>query len=189
MTLKNNHATNQPLYLPGDPEPTSDRARMIRVDHAGEYGAVRIYAGQLAVLKESPKADIIRHMADQEIRHRERFEEILPNHQVRPSILIPFWHVAGYLLGYCSAVFGERAAMACTVGVEEVIDEHYADQAERLGPEDVDLIDTIEEFRVEELEHRDTALDHDAEGAPAYPLLTNSARSASRLAIWLSERF
>ena len=189
MISKNNNPTNQPLYLPGDPEPSSDRARMIRVDHAGEYGAVRIYAGQLAVLKNGPKADIIRHMGDQEVRHRERFEEILPNRRVRPSILIPFWHVAGYLLGYCSAIFGERAAMACTVGVEEVIDEHYADQAKRLGAEDTDLIDTIEEFRIEELEHRDTALDHDAEGAPAYPLLTSSVRSASRLAIWLSERF
>ena len=130
---------------------------MIRVDHAGEYGAVRIYAGQLAVLKKSPKADIIRHMGDQEVRHRERFEEILPNRQVRPSILIPFWHVAGYLLGYCSAIFGERAAMACTVGVEEVIDEHYADQAKRLGPEDSDLIDTIEEFRHVEVERDPSA--------------------------------
>ena len=189
MTRKNHNLADEPYYLPGDPEPASDLARMIRVDHAGEYGAVRIYTGQLDALKESPKRDIIRHMADQEIRHRERFEEILPNRQVRPSILVPFWHVAGYLLGYCSAKFGERAAMACTVGVEEVIDEHYANQAKRLGPEDADLIDTIEEFRIEELEHRDTALEHDAEGAPAYPLLTSSVRTASRLAIWLTERF
>ncbi len=162
---------------------------MIRVDHAGEYGAVRIYTGQLAVLGNGPKGEVIREMAEQEVRHRERFEEILPRRRVRPSALSPFWHVAGFGLGYGSALLGERAAMACTVAVEEVIDEHYASQADRLGPEETDLIDTIEEFRLEELEHRDTALDHDAEGAPAYPLLTRAIKSASRFSIWLAERF
>lgn len=178
-----------PLYLPGDPPPDEDVARMIRVDHAGEYGAVRIYAGQLAVLGKRPAGKVIREMAKQEARHLERFEEILPARRVRPTVLTPVWHGAGYALGFVTALLGERAAMACTVAVEEVINRHYADQAARLGPEETELKATIEEFRQDELEHRDTALAHDAEGAPAYPLLTGTVKSASRLAIWLSERF
>jgi ubiquinone biosynthesis monooxygenase Coq7 len=177
-----------PLYLPGDKRPAEEVERMIRVDHAGEYGAVRIYAGQLAVLGNRPTGDAIRAMAEQEAKHLKRFNEILPARRVRPTALAPLWHVAGYALGFGTALLGEHAAMACTVAVEDVIDTHYAEQAAHLGNEEADLKATIEEFRADELEHRQTALDHDAENEPAYPILTGAIKTASRMAIWLSKR-
>ena len=174
--------------LPGDPSPDELVERMIRVDHAGEYGAVRIYEGQLAVLGKSPSAGVIREMADQERRHLERFEKLVIERRVRPTALTPLWHVAGYALGAASALLGERAAMACTVAVEEVIDEHYRGQAESLGDDQAPLRQTIEEFRADELAHRDLALAHDARTAPAHDLLTAAVKVGSRIAIWLSTR-
>ena len=175
-------------YLPGDP-PTEDLiAGMIRVDHAGEYGAVRIYDGQLAVLGRGRARDEVRHMAEQEARHLARFDELVRTRQVRPTLLQPLWHIAGYALGAATALLGERAAMACTVAVEDVIDEHYRAQAEQLGDADPALAATIEEFRADELRHRAAALDHDAAGAVAYEPLTAVIRAGSRLAIWLSTR-
>ena len=119
-------SANGPLYLPGDTRPAEEVERMIRVDHAGEYGAVRIYAGQLAVLGNRPTGDAIRAMAAQEAKHLKRFNEILPARRVRPTALAPLWHVAGYALGFGTALLGERAAMACTVAVEDVIDARRA---------------------------------------------------------------
>ena len=176
-------------YLPGDLTPAENLARMIRVDQAGEYGARRIYEGQLAVLGRSPTAATIRRMHEQELAHLETFDRLLAERRVRPTLLQPVWHVAGFALGAATALLGEKAAMACTVAVEEVIDEHYAGQAERLGEDESELKKTIEDFRADELEHRDIGLEHDAEGAPAYPLLSGALKTGSRLAIWLSERF
>lgn len=161
---------------------------MIRVDHAGEYGAVRIYAGQMAVLGSGPVAPVIRDMAEQEQHHLDRFNTLVADHHVRPTILSPLWHIVGYALGAGTALLGERAAMACTVAVEEVIDAHYADQTQRLGDSDRELKAVVEEFQADEQAHRDLALAHDAARAPAYPLLTGAIKAASRLAIWLSER-
>lgn len=175
-------------HLPGDLTKEQLLERMLRVDQAGEYGAVRIYAGQLAVLGHTPAARPIREMARQEHRHLERFDSLVADRRVRPTALQPLWHVAGYALGAATAAMGPRAAMACTVAVEEVIDEHYAGQAARLGEDEAELRGTIERFRAEELEHRDTALDHEAEQAPAYRALSFGVKTASRLAIWLSER-
>jgi len=107
---------------------------------------------------------------------------------VRPTALQPFWHVAGYALGAATALLGERAAMACTVAVEEVIDRHYAEQADRLGDDEAALRETIEKFRADEIEHKDEALAHGAEAAPGYELLTAAVKAGSRLAIWLSTR-
>jgi ubiquinone biosynthesis monooxygenase Coq7 len=174
--------------LPGDPSPEETVARMIRVDHAGEYGAVRIYEGQLAVLGKSEASAVIREMAEQERRHLERFEKLVVERRVRPTALAPLWHVAGYALGAASALLGPRAAMACTVAVEEVIDEHYRHQAESLGADQAALKDTIEEFRADELAHRDLALAHGAQTAPAHDLLTTVVKVGSRAAIWLSTR-
>jgi ubiquinone biosynthesis monooxygenase Coq7 len=162
---------------------------MIRVDQAGEYGAVRIYAGQLAVLRRSGSGEAIRAMAATEREHLQRFDDLVADRGVRPTALQPLWHVAGYALGAATALLGERAAMACTVAVEEVIDRHYADQAERLGDDEADLRGTIEKFRADEIEHKDEALAHGAEGAPGYELLTGAVKAGSRLAIWLSTRF
>ncbi len=175
--------------LPGDLPAEYLRERMLRVDHAGEYGAVRIYEGQLAVLGHTPAGAVIERMAAQERLHLAAFERLLPEHRVRPTVLSPLWHVAGYALGAATALMGERAAMACTVAVEEVIDEHYARQAQALGPEDAALREKIERFRAEELAHRDEALKHGALEAPAYELLTGAIKAGSRLAIWLSTRF
>ncbi len=174
--------------LPGDPTPEAAVKRMIRVDQAGEYGARRIYEGQLAVLGDSPSGPDIRHMHDQELRHLEVFDAMIADRKVRPTLLQPVWHVAGFALGAATALIGEKAAMACTVAVEEVIDEHYARQVEQLGDQEQDLKATIEEFRAEELEHRDLGLAKGAEQAPAYPSLSAAIKAGSRLAIWLSER-
>jgi 3-demethoxyubiquinol 3-hydroxylase len=182
----------RPPRLPGDPAPDEAVRRMIRVDHAGEYGAARIYEGQLAVLRRSPVAPTIRRMAAQEKRHLDMFDRLIAERRVRPTLLAPFWHVAGYALGAATALLGERAAMACTVAVEEVIDEHYRGQAEALAaeptPADAGLHETIEEFRADEIEHRDTGLAHGAEQSGAYPLLVGAIKAGTRLAIRLSTR-
>lgn len=178
--------TERPPYLPGDPPP--DRDSMIRVDHAGEYGAVRIYDGQLAATRHGRARDEIRLMAQQEKRHLAEFDMLVRTRHVRPTVLSPLWHVMGYALGAMTALFGERAAMACTVAVEEVIDAHYREQAEKLGADEKPLQQTIEKFRAEEVQHRDTGLAHGAEQAAAYPVLTQAIKAGSRLAIWLAER-
>jgi ubiquinone biosynthesis monooxygenase Coq7 len=173
-------------YLPGDPEPETMKARMLRVDHAGEYGAKRIYAGQLAVLGAGDET--VRRIAEQEAKHLETFERLLIEERVRPTLLMPLWHVAGFALGAATALMGREAAMACTVAIEETIDAHYRKQADALGTEDAALKSTIEEFRADELHHRDVGLAEGAKQAPGYPLLTGAIKAGSRLAIWLSER-
>lgn len=174
--------------LPGDIPTGQMLERIVRVDHAGEYGAVRIYKGQLSVLGNSPVGDPIREMAEQEREHLETFDNLIAERRVRPTALMPVWHVAGYALGAATAMMGERAAMACTAAIEEVIDDHYAQQAALLGDDEAELRDTIEKFREDELEHRDTALEHDAELAPGYEILSTAIKKGSRLAIWLSQR-
>lgn len=174
--------------LPGDIENNMLVEQVIRVNHAGEYGAKRIYEGQLAVLKHTASGPIIQHMKEQEQEHLDYFEKAITERQVRPTVLTPLWHVAGFALGAATALLGEKAAMACTVAVEEVIDEHYQTQLEKLGDDEVALKNHIAKFREEELEHRDTGLQHGAEHAPAYPVLTQLIKAGSRAAIWLSTR-
>ncbi len=178
-----------PAYLPGDVKPDESVQQMIRVDHAGEYGAARIYQGQLAILRSGPDADAVKEMADQEKHHLARFDEILVDRRIRPSVLSPLWHTAGYALGAATALLGPRAAMACTAAVEEVIDQHYAEQAQALGDDESELRSLIEQFRQDELAHRDIALDRGAEQAPGYELMTGVIKAGSRLAIWLAKRF
>ena len=178
--------------LPGARAQENDIARMIRVDHAGEHGAVQIYAGQLAVLGHTKAGDTIRQMAAQEAEHLETFDRLVAEHRVWPTALSPIWHVAGYALGAATALMGEKAAMACTAAVEEVIDEHYAKQAAALtqnGAGEAPLKATIEKFRADEIAHRDTALAHGAEETPGYRLLSDTIKAGCRLAIKLSERF
>ena len=176
------------MALPGDPTAEQTIHRMIRVDHAGEYGAARIYAGQLAVLRRSGKAELLRHMRDQEKAHLDTFKTMAAGRRVRPTALLPLWHLAGFALGAATAVLGERAAMACTVAVEETIDAHYAAQIESLDDSEAPLRDTLEQFRAEELDHRDIALANGAEDAPGYRLLSAAIRTGCRLAIKISER-
>ena len=174
--------------LPGDPTKAQLIDRIIRVDHAGEYGAKRIYEGQLAMLKGKPEAAVVRQMYEQELVHLKEFERLMVERRARPSVLYPIWHVAGFALGAATALMGPKAAMACTVAVEEVIDEHYRQQGEQLGADEKPLQQTIEKFREEEVHHRETGLAHGAEQAAAYPVLTAAIKAGSRLAIWLAER-
>jgi len=174
--------------LPGDPSAKEMIARMIRVDHAGEYGAARIYAGQLAVLRPSAATTEIRRMAEQEQRHLAAFEDLIRKRRVRPTALSPFWYVTGYALGAATALLGERAAMACTVAIEEVIDAHYRGQIEVLGEAEPELKAKIEAYRSDEIAHRDAALAHGAAAAPGYEILSAAIKAGSRLAIWLSTR-
>ncbi len=177
-----------PKHLPGDPTARHELERALRVDHAGEYGAIRIYQGQLAVLGRGPSGATIRHMAEQEQRHLDAFAALLAERRVRPTLLSPIWHVAGFALGAATALMGEKSAMACTVAVEDVIDDHYRRQSERLSESEPALCQTIDAFRADEAGHRDTALAEGAEQAPAYDLLSLGIRTGTRLAIWLSER-
>ncbi|RST29932.1 demethoxyubiquinone hydroxylase family protein [Sphingomonas ginkgonis] len=175
------------LTRPG--ERPADRAAMVRVDQAGEYGATRIYAGQLAVLgKSMPAAHVIARMASQEERHLKRFNQLMAERRVRPTLLQPFWHVAGFALGAATALISPQAAMACTDAVETEIDKHYAEQLVELGDSDPELSTDILEFQAEELEHRDTAREHGSESAVAYPLLTAVIRTACKAAIAVSKR-
>jgi ubiquinone biosynthesis monooxygenase Coq7 len=162
---------------------------MLRVNQAGEYGATRIYAGQLAVLRRnSPASKLIARMDGQERRHLERFNALMAQRRVRPTVLQPVWDVAGFALGAATALMSEEAAMACTDAVETEIDRHYGRQLEELGDDDPGLAADIAEFRAEEVEHRDSAREAGAERAFGYPLLTAAVRAGCRLAIGLSKR-
>lgn len=190
MTVETNRPEG-PAYLPGDPPPDEAVARMIRVDQAGEYGAVRIYAGQRAVIREGAEARELAHMAEQEAVHKAHFDGLIAERQIRPTLFQPLWHVAGWALGAGTAAMGTPAAMACTVAVEETIDGHYADQRDKLADwnREPELRETIERFRLEELEHRDIGLDHGAARAAGAGPLSVLIRAGSKAAIWLSERF
>ncbi|MGI4942553.1 MAG: demethoxyubiquinone hydroxylase family protein, partial [Janthinobacterium lividum] len=174
--------------LPGDMTPRKLVERIVRVDHAGEYGAARIYEGQLALMGNGPKGDLIRHMKAQEQHHLDTFAGLVATRRVRPTLLLPLWHLAGYALGAATAALGDRAAMACTVAVEEAIDEHYAQQAASLGEDEAPLRATIEKFRAEEEEHKEIGLEHEAELAPAYRLMSAVIKAGCKVAIAVSER-
>ncbi len=191
--------------------------RFLRVDHAGEFGADRIYAGQLAVL--GPKGigplplpnllsqpsgktvsaeetgALIEHMWEQEKEHLAAFNKLIPQHRARPSALLPIWNIAGFALGAGTALLGREAAMACTVAVESVITDHYNDQIrtlvtekDNLSEEQLEILKVITKCRDEEQEHHDTGLEHDAELAPAYTVLSNVIKTGCKVAIWISER-
>ncbi|GAA0758524.1 ubiquinone biosynthesis monooxygenase Coq7 [Erythromicrobium ramosum] len=165
--------------------------RMIRVDQAGEFGATRIYEGQLAVMGDrGPHSAEIRHMAAQEAEHRAKFDALLTRRGVRPTMLHPFWSAAGYGLGAFTALLGPEAAMACTAAVETEIDKHYTEQLEKLEASgaDPELAEMIEAFRADERDHLDAAMANGAERAPAYPLLAGAIRLGCRFAIKVSER-
>lgn len=173
-------------WRPGDPRP--DRASMVRVDQAGEYGATRIYAGQLAVLRPNcPQAKLIARMAAQEQRHLNRFNDLMAQRRLRPTALQPLWNVAGFALGAATALMSENVALACTDAVETEIDKHYSSQLASLGSDDPELASDIAEFRADELEHRDSARSAGATNAVGYPALTAAIRAGCKIAIALSK--
>ena len=162
---------------------------IIRVDHAGEYGATRIYDGQIAVFgKDSKIGKTIQHMADQEQEHIEKFNELLIEKRVRPTALLPVWNIAGFALGAGTALMGEKAAMACTVAVEKVIGEHYREQQNLLEDDEKELKKTIAKFEKDELEHHDIGLEHDAENAPGYKVMTKVIEIGCKAAIAISKK-
>jgi ubiquinone biosynthesis monooxygenase Coq7 len=162
---------------------------MIRVDHAGEYGAARIYAGQLAVMgTRSPVSAEIARMATSEEKHLKAFDRLIVERRVPPTLLMPLWHGAGFALGAISALVGPKAAMAVTAAVETEIDRHYQQQRDQLQGDDPELETMIAEFQAEEVEHKAIAIAHGAEQTPAYPLLSAVIRAGCRAAIRLSEK-
>ena len=161
---------------------------ILRVDHAGETAAAKIYDGQLAILKNTPVGPTIQHMKDQEEEHLDTFNKLLVENDTRPTALLPLWNVMGYGLGVASALMGEKAAMACTIAVEEVIGEHYAKQAEALDKKDDKLKSTLEKFRDDELDHLETGVQHDGESAPGYEIMKTIVQFGCRTAIKISEK-
>ena len=175
-----------------EPKSMTDKTildEIIRVDHAGEYGATRIYDGQIAVFgKDSKIGKTIQHMADQEQEHIEKFNELLDEKRVRPTALLPVWNIAGFALGAGTALMGEKAAMACTVAVEKVIGEHYREQQNLLEDDEKELKKTIAKFEKDELEHHDIGLEHDAENAPGYKVMTKVIEIGCKAAIAISKK-
>ncbi len=162
---------------------------IIRVDHAGEYGATRIYDGQIAVFgKDSKIGKTIQHMADQEQEHIDKFNELILEYRIRPTALLPVWNIAGFALGASTALLGEKAAMACTVAVEKVIGEHYQEQLELLKDDQKELKKTISKFRDDELEHHDIGIEHDAESAPGYRIMSKVIELGCKTAIAVSKK-
>ncbi len=175
--------------FPRPNRPRPDRASMLRVDQAGEFGATVIYAGQLAVMGDRhPASRSIAVMAAQEERHRKHFDAMIAQRGVRPTLLHPVWKVAGFALGAVTAAIGPEAAMACTAAIETEIDKHYEEQLRELGDSDPELSEAIRDFQAEEVEHRDAAIAQGAENAPAYPLLFGAIRLGCKAAIALSKR-
>lgn len=174
-------------WRPGDRR--ADSGSMLRVDQAGEYGATRIYAGQLAVLRPNcSETKLIARMAAQEQRHLKRFDQLMAERRGRPTMLQPLWNVAGFALGAATALISEKAALACTDAIETEIDKHYSAQLAELGEDDPELAADIADFQADELEHRDAAREAGATRAIGYPLLTAAIRAGCRVAIGLSKR-
>ena len=183
--------TQRKRTLPGDTAAKGNQtiAQMVRVNHAGEYGAQQIYKGQIAVLGKTDVGPMLEHMAQQEQEHLQYFENELTQRRVRPTAMEPIWRVAGYALGVGTALMGKEAAMACTEAVEEVIIDHYQDQLDQLTESDeADLKKHIQKFKDEEDEHRQIGVDHDAHLSPAYEILTKFIKAGSKAAIKISER-
>jgi ubiquinone biosynthesis monooxygenase Coq7 len=176
--------------LPGDLSTEQNIEQMVRVNHAGEYGAQQIYKGQIAILGNTDVGPVLKHMAEQEDVHLKHFENELTTRRIRPTLLQPVWKIAGFALGAGTALLGREAAMACTEAVEEIIVEHYNEQLNELdgNTEEKPLRKAIEKFRDEEDEHRQIGVDHDAHQSPAYTLLSEAIKAGSKTAIWLSKR-
>lgn len=181
----------RPVY-PGDSGAERRLAEMIRVDHAGEFGAVQIYKGQLAVFRNQPgserAADLIADMEAGERTHLETFDRLIVERNVRPTAMAPLWRLMGFSLGAATALMGEKAAHACTAAVEEAIEEHYAAQIKALDGVDPELKGIVEKFRTDELEHRDTAILEGARNAPGYGFLSGAIKLGCKVAIRISEK-
>lgn len=178
--------------MPGLGAAEREVGEMIRVDHAGEYGAVQIYRGQRAVFDRiEGKAHTARLLAEMEAGeqdHLKTFDRLLGERGVRPTLLAPVWRVAGFSLGAITALMGERAAHACTEAVEEVIEQHYAGQSAALAGIDAELKHIVDRFRDDEIAHMETAVEQGARDAPGYALLSTAIKLGCRAAIAISKK-
>ena len=181
-----------PLPRPGRGATRQRLDEILRVDHAGELGAVHIYRGQRAVFGQAAGRDRINttleEMERQEEAHLARFDKLLTQRRVRPTLMAPIWRAAGFALGAGTALLGEKAAHACTEAVETVIEAHYAGQIAELEAREPELAAELVSFRNDELAHRDTAVEEGAHDAPGYALISSVIRAGCRAAIKLSER-
>ncbi|MEZ5996250.1 MAG: demethoxyubiquinone hydroxylase family protein [Hyphomonadaceae bacterium] len=178
--------------MPGENAGMRRIEEMIRVDHAGEFGAVQIYRGQRAVFDriegKAHAARIIGEMEAGEQEHLRTFDKLIAERNVRPTLMAPLWRVAGFGLGAVTALMGEQAAHACTEAVEEVIEQHYAKQSEELNGVDAELKFVVDRFREDEVAHKETAIDQGARNAPGYPVLSAVIKFGCRAAIRISEK-
>lgn len=178
--------------MPGENVRERRLAEMIRVDHAGEYGAVQIYRGQRAVFEriegKAHAASLIAEMEAGEQEHLKTFDRLIAERNVRPTIMAPIWRVAGFGLGAVTALMGEKAAHACTEAVEDVIEKHYGRQLEALDGVDAELHHVVERFRADEMAHKNTAVEQGARNAPGYGVLSAVIKLGCRAAIRISEK-
>lgn len=164
--------------------------KMIRVDHAGEYGAQSIYAGQLSALHSSPQYDTINTMKLQEIEHLQRLNRLIVERRVRPTLLMPIWNIGGYMMGYISGMLGSSSAMACTVAVEDVITSHYNDQlreCNELSIDDTDIKSMIKKHRDDEESHSQIGIDNQAKSAPLYEVQNNTITYMTKAAVQVAQ--
>jgi len=165
---------------------------IIRVDHAGERGAIKIYEGQLLALKtikqDNDLKDKIEEMKEQEKEHLEYFEKEIQKRKIKPTYLLPLWDVMGVALGFGTALLGKKAAMLCTASVEEVIEDHYQNQLKKLGNDEMDLKAKIEKFKEQEVNHKNIAYESGATNKGLYSIMDKVIRTGSRIAITLSEK-
>ncbi len=176
--------------LPGDLTEAQLIDQVIRVNHAGEYGAKRIYMGQMAIIKDHEDQQLLKHMADQEKIHLDYFTKEMQNRKVRPSIFLPLWHVLGYALGAGSAMLGKNSAMICTEAVEEVIDQHYQEQLKQLNSEEEKVLaGNIEKFRQEEIEHHHIAKDNMKDLNFGHRILYQAIKLGCKISIGIAKKF
>jgi|TARA_B100001964_G_scaffold241119_1_gene312699 ubiquinone biosynthesis monooxygenase Coq7 len=165
---------------------------IIRVDHAGERGATKIYEGQLLALKtikqDETLKDKIEKMKEQEKEHLEYFEKEIQKRKIKPTSLLPLWDIMGVALGFSSALLGKKATLLCTASVEEVIDGHYQNQLKKLGSDEKDLKKKIEELKRDEINHKNIAYEAGATNKGFYSIMDQVIRTGSRIAITISEK-
>ena len=165
---------------------------IIRVDHAGERGAIKIYEGQLLALKtvkqDNDLKDKIEEMKEQEKEHLEYFEKEIQKRKIKPTYLLPVWDLMGVALGFGTALLGKKAAMLCTASVEEVIEDHYQNQLKKIGDDEKDLKEKIEKFKKDEINHKNTAYNSGSTNKGLYSIMDKIIRTGSRIAITISEK-
>ena len=165
---------------------------IIRVDHAGERGAIKIYEGQLQALKtikqDEALKDKIEEMKEQEKEHLQYFEKEIQKRKIKPTYLLPLWDVMGVALGFGTALLGKKAAMPCTASVEEVIEDHYQNQLKKIGNDEIDLKAKIEKFKGDEVNHKNIAYETGATNKGLYSVMDKVIKTGSRIAITISEK-